>query len=213
MAALLASILTASTAKADFSFTAPLATGPGNKLDLGSFAAGTTLKFTVTGTGDLLDTSAVFRPDGSLAATSSYAFANPGAAYSNDFGGDGINHFVGGGYNYFPNYGFGFAGKMTTDTTDPAAIRYGALVGTFSANPTRSDWFLVGTSATIIVPTGGAHLYLAVNDAPGNSGDNHGAYTGSVVVTPAATTPEPASIAMLAIGGMGIVALARKRRS
>ena len=43
----------------------------------------------------------------------------------------------------------GFAARaQTTNTTNPAAIRLGALVGTFAANPSRADWFLIGPDTT-----------------------------------------------------------------
>jgi hypothetical protein len=88
---------------------------------------------------------------------------------------------LGGGANYDTlNKIVGFAGKQTTDTTDPGAIRLGALVGTFAANPTRADWFLIGEGTTVTAPNGGGHLYLAVNDTANS--DNHGSYDVNVEV-------------------------------
>lgn len=162
----------------------PLTTAPDNKLDLGAFLAGATLTATFTGNGDLVDSRYQTKPDGSLyaPATGGYDFANAGAAYPTQDGGDGVNHFAGGGANYdATGSGYGFATKLTTDTADPAAIRLGAVVGTFSDSPARADWFLIGNGATLTVPAGGAHLYVAVNDT--FSGDNHGAYTGTLSAT------------------------------
>ncbi|MEP6809491.1 MAG: LamG-like jellyroll fold domain-containing protein [Chthoniobacterales bacterium] len=168
--------------------TLPLTTGAGNKLDLGAFAGGDGLALTFSGSGDLIDNRLTAKPDGSLAipASGPYSFANQAAPYSNLSGGDGINHFAGGGQNFdTTGAGYGFAGKLTTNTTDPAAIRSGAVVGTFSSTPARADWFLIGNGKTVQVPAGGAHLYVAVNDS--FSGDNHGAYVGTV--TAGATIP------------------------
>jgi len=168
----------------------PLATGAANKVDEGAFAGGTLLQITATGHGDLVDSRYQTKPDGSMyaPAAGAYSFANQGAAYPKVAGGDGINHFPGGGANYdATGSGFPFAGKQSTDTTDPADIRFGAIVGTFSANPARGNWFVVGNSAKIKVPSSGGHLYLAVNDS--NNADNHGAYSVTI------TTFKPASIA------------------
>jgi len=156
----------------------PLTVGGSNKADKGFFAGGTIVQITASGHGDLVDSRYQVKPDGTLfaPATGVYSFANHGAVYTKVAGGDGINHFVGGGANYdISGSGFPFAGKLTTNTTDPADIRVGVVVGTFSANPSRANWFVVGTSAKIPVPAAGAHLYLAVNDT--NSTDNHGAYS------------------------------------
>jgi hypothetical protein len=159
-------------------------------MDEGFFAGGTLLQITASGHGDLVDARYQVKPDGTLfaPATGVFSFANKGATYTTVAGGDGINHFAGGGANYdISGSGFPFAGKMTTDTTDTADIRDGAVVGTFSANPARGNWFRVGASGKITVPAGGAHLYLAVNDSV--SGDNHGAYLVTI------TSVKPASIA------------------
>ena len=197
-------VLPPSSARADFTFTLPLTTGSGNKLDLGSFAAGTTLEITTSGHGDLVDSSLQVNSDGSLFVTAAnpFAYANAGASYPTTNGGDGINHFVGGGLNYDSNgSGYGFAGKQTTDTTDQAVIRDGSVVGTFSANPGRSDWFFIGLDHIITIPTGGAHLYVAVDDSVNS--DNHGTYSGVVSTN---VVPEPASLAML---GTGLIAGSR----
>ncbi|MDQ6860316.1 MAG: hypothetical protein M3032_04065, partial [Verrucomicrobiota bacterium] len=164
----------------------PLTTGASNKLDLGVFSGGTAVTVGLTGQGDLVDSRFQVRPNGELAALASgpYTFCNPGAAYPNQDGGDGINHFSGGGANYDGSgSGYPFAGKLTTNTLDPATIRLGAVVGTFSANPGRSDWFSIGYEKTVSIPAGGAHLYLAVNDTV--PGDNHGAYGINVSTAPA----------------------------
>ncbi len=180
-------------------------------LDLGFFTAGTLLSITATGHGDLVNSGFQVTPNGSLyvPATGSFTAANPGAAYPTTAGGDGINHFVGGGANYTISGGsqFTFAGAQTTDTTNPADIRGGAIVGTFSSAPTIADWFLVGTGGVFTIPAGGAHLYLAVNDTFNANGDNHGSYT----VTFAAV-PEPSTWALLLVGCGFVAAAVRPRR-
>ena len=111
-----------------------LTTDAGRKISLGAFPAGS-LQITVTGTGDLVSSDYQTKPDGSLAAVAmgNYTYANPGPGYPAN---DGINHFPGGGATWdFSASGYGFAGPQTTDTTDPTAIRFGAVVGTFSGLP------------------------------------------------------------------------------
>ena len=186
-----------------------LTVGAGNKLDLGFFAAGTTINLSFTGNGDLVDSRYQTRADGSLFVPTSggYVFANPGESYPALFGGDGINHYVGGGAAYdFTGSGFGFAGTTSTDTTDPTTIRLGAIVATFVGAPVRTDWLFVGTGATLTVPDGGANLYLAVQDT--NNSDNHGTYTGNVT-TGVVAVPETgtgsllsAGLSVLAMGGL-----------
>ena len=196
-------------------FTLPLTTSSGNKLDLGLFAAGATLKLTFTGSGDLVNSDFQTKPDGSLAALAMgpFTFANQGAAYSTFAGGDGINHFTGGGANYDSSgTGFPFAGKLTTDTTDPADIRFGAVVGTFSATPGRTDWFYIGNGGTFTAPVGGGELFVAVNDT--SSSNNHGSYAGTLTtpapVPEASTTVSLGLLLALGLGGM-VVAAKRKK--
>lgn len=196
-------------ARADFSFSLPLNTSAAGKIDLGFFEAGTSLTLQIGGHGDLAGSRYQVNADGTLYAPASgpYSFANQGAVYTTVNGGDGVNHFVGGGANYdMSGSGYPFAGALTTDTTNPNIIRFGAVVGTFSATPGRADWFLIGTRATIVVPTGGAHLYLAVNDT--SHGDNHGAYSGRVAIN---AVPEPGSVVMLGAGVGALLAFARRR--
>jgi hypothetical protein len=179
-------------------------------VNLGFFAAGLQLDFTVTGFGDLVDARYQVLPDGSLlsAASGGYTYANPGQPYPDVSGfpaGDGVNHFVGGGGNYdFTGSGWMFAGLQTTDTTDPGAIRAGAVVGTFAASPTRADWFLIGFGGTVTIPTGGANLYLAVNDSV--NWDNHGTYTVSFQ-----SIPEPGTWLLFGTG-LAILMLNARRR-
>lgn len=188
--------------------------GP-NFVDAGSFAAGTVLHLTGTGTVDLVGGGYLVDPNGALAATPTdpiYAYTAAGSAYPTTFGGDGINRFVGGGANFdayaysinysqapFANaeeFAFGYAGAKTTDTTDPNAIRLGSLIGTFSTSPTRADWFLIGTGTTITSP--GGTLLVTVNE--GYHQNNTGAFNLNVQAV-----PEPTSFAALALGGFGLL--------
>src|SRR5262249_17642927 len=137
------------------------------------------------------------------------SYANTGATnYPTAFGGDGINHFPGGGANYDALGGasaFAFAGKLTTDTTDPDAIRFGTVVGTFADNPAREDWFSVGSGTTQQVPDGGRHLYLAVLDT--FAGNNFGSYAGEItavsdvaLLSASLQTPTPVQFTYQVIG-------------
>lgn len=179
-----------------------LTVGPGSKMDLGTFVAGTQLSFSVTGNGDLVDSRYQVKPDGSLYATATgvYAFANAGATYTTAYGGDGINHFSGGGANYdMSGSGFG-VGKQTTDTTDPLAIRLGAVVGTFVSSPVATtDWFVIGISKIVTFSTT-SHLYIAVNDT--GSSDNHGTFT--VTYAP---VPETQSLVNFAVCAIFLIAM------
>lgn len=176
MAGIACGIVTASAATINLPGANP------TKVDAGFFPEGTMLSLSATGT-MVLCWEYLCRPDGSLAAPISMAdtarlHALPGSeSYPTAFGGDGTNYFAGGGLNYVPGHGdisWPVAGKRTTDTKDPAAIRFGAVVGTFADSPTREDWFCIGSDRTVTVPQGGAHLYLLVNDS--SYGDNSGGY-------------------------------------
>ncbi|NOS71350.1 MAG: PEP-CTERM sorting domain-containing protein [Verrucomicrobia bacterium] len=188
-------------------FTLPATTtGPG-KIDLGFFSGGTVLSVTASGQISLLDGSgfntfadgSLVNPINPVGDLANYGYVNAGASgYPTTFGGDGINHYTGGGLNYDVNLGaFGLAGAQSTDTTNPNTIRLGAVVGTFSASPLFTDWFYIGTGATIVVPGGGANLYVAVNDTtyPNNSGS----YDCNINIVPEPTT---ASFLLIAAGGM-----------
>lgn len=187
-----------------------LTVGAGNKQKVGTFAGGEQIRLQFGGNGDLVDARYQVRADGSLfsPATGAYAFANEGAAYPSFDGGDGINHFVGGGANYdATGSGYGFAGKKTTNTFDLAAIRSGAVVGTFNPNPiaNSADWFVIGADGTFTVPTGGGDLYLAINDT--NNGDNHGLFTGTMSVTAPAVVTVPEAGTGVLMSGMSLLGL------
>src|SRR5437868_12558225 len=119
-------------------------------INAGTYAGGETLIISTTGTVNLNGPSGsiITNPDGSMftfppvsctACWSGYQFFIDGASgYPTIAGGDGINHFAGGGGNYdlYPGDHSVWApeGKQTTDTTDPGALRFGSLAGTFKAN-------------------------------------------------------------------------------
>ena len=161
--------------------------------DFGFFPGGTSVTIAAGRQGAAVcNCSWQTNPDGSLTTGDTVAnpwtYANVGATnYPTSHGGDGTNHFPGGGANIDDTGTFPFAGKQTTDTTDPAAIRVGTLVGTFKAQPTNLDWFVIGYGTTVTVPAGGADLYLAYNDT--YNGDNVGSYSVKIA---AAGLPVPA---------------------
>ena len=137
--------------------------------DLGFFPSGTSVTITAGGHGSECNCNEyLVNPDGSLyttPATSPYTYANAGATnYPTTHGGDGINHFPGGGANIGSTGVLAFAGAQTTDTTDPGAIRFGTVVGTFKSQPGSLDWFVIGYGKTVTVPPGGADLYVGIND-------------------------------------------------
>jgi hypothetical protein len=204
-------------------------------MSAGTFGPNQSLTITATGTVDLLgrDGSYPVNPDGSLVAplsascmgcfTAMYqSYVNPGSAYPTVAGGDGTNHFAGGGANFdlFPGGHSVWApeGKQTTDTTDPLAIRLGALAYTFVSSPQQNDWKVLAPSQgggmfgnTINSgPSGGTLLLVVVDTAYWN---NTGSF--SVNVTPNdQATPEP-SAAWLAFSGVILFGLPRivRRRS
>jgi hypothetical protein len=184
--------------------------------DFGFFPGDTVLQIAVSGTVNLGPSATTMNPDGSLVTLTpadcfscwiGYQYFLPDGPYPTAYGGDGINHFLGGGGNYdmFNPQGFAPQGAATTDTTDLAALRFGAVAGTFSASPTRSDWFFVGYGGSNFrVPAGGAHLYLVVVDTyyPNN--------TGSYLASVNAAIPEPTGI-VLTLSGLLVGGLFRRR--
>lgn len=199
--------------------------------DAGFFAPGTTLNIGVTGAVNLNgpDGHIITNPDGSLvnpspADCSICWFGIPGYTYFMQGSsiypivngqGDGTNHFVGGGGNYdmYPGDHAAFAaeGAPTTDTTDPNAIRLGAVAYTFQANPVATDWQALGFGGTFLVPNGASDLLLVIVDTyyPNNTGG----FTVSIDDPP--SVPEPAAMG-LAFSGLlllGGARLFRTRRS
>ncbi|MCI0744049.1 MAG: hypothetical protein L0Y58_01470 [Verrucomicrobia subdivision 3 bacterium] len=171
------------------SATFDLGAANSQKYDAGLFVGGARLSISATGIVAIAPGFLTY-PDGSLAAPvpppfAHYSYANPGASgYPTTFDGDGTNHFPGGGLNYAanedPSFRWPVAGRQTTDTTDSATIRFGAVVGTFKDTPVRQNWFTVGYGTTVTVPHGGAHLYLLINES--SYVDNQQAYSVTVDV-------------------------------
>jgi hypothetical protein len=190
----------------------------------GTYAGGVTLLISISGTVNLNGPNGqiVTNPDGSLVTVpaasctvcwSGYQYFIGGSnAYPTVAGGDGINHFVGGGGNFDHTPGnnspWAAVGKHTTDTTDPGAIRFGALAYTFHTNPTPTDWLTLGGGGTFVTPAGGGTLLMVVADTfyPNNTGG----YT--VTVNQLATdTPEPSAM-WLAFSGFAVLGLPRAYR-
>ncbi len=212
LAAIAVALFPAASPGGTISFSLPGDTGSDNSLNMGFFPGGEVLSVSASGivnlAGDSPPETWLTNPDGSLAApvTAPYLYANVGATgYPTVGGGDGINHYPGGGANYDDiSNEYGFAGAITTDTTDPLTIRVGCVVGTFASDPSRSDWFSIGDGTSVVVPPGGADLYLAVNDS--YSLNDTGAYSGSIAVV-----PEPSSVVLLGFAAIGFAVVARPR--
>jgi hypothetical protein len=161
----------------------PSAAALPSKRFIGHYAGGLQLQISASGTVDLYSPSNYLTyPDGSLAAPFSgpvITWANAGDSYPTFAGGDGINHYPGGGTNWQGTV-FNSLGAQSTDTTNPATVRFGTLVGTFKDNPSAADWFIVGSGTTVTTPAIGGRLYLAVTDCPSCEGDNTGAYSATM---------------------------------
>jgi hypothetical protein len=192
----------------------------------GTYAGGTMLTIGATGSVNLNGPNSliVTNPDGSLVSVPlasctscwapGYQFFIPGSnLYPTGAGGDGTNHFSGGGGNYdlFPGSHSPWAteGKLTTDTTDPGALRFGSLAGTFKTNPTATDWFAIGYGGQFVVPDGGATLLMVVVDTfyPNNTGG----YTVTIDTPSSPAVPEPSAI-WLAFSGFAALGLPRAYR-
>jgi hypothetical protein len=206
------------------SVSLPLWANNPNITDFGFFPGGTILLIVVSGTVNLGVPAINTLPDGSL--TQPVPFADCGACwvpgykyfiqnatYPQVAGGDGTNHFPGGGGNYDSVAGdhspWAAQGPITTDTTNPQAVRFGEVAGTFSANPVpnSSDWFAVGFGGAFQVPPGGAELGLVIADT--YYSNNVGSYAVTV-----SEIPEACSAAMVLIGllSLAIVAAVRAAR-
>jgi hypothetical protein len=187
-----------------------------NAVDAGFFGGGITLYVTVSGIVNLGPPGINTLADGSLVSPDpatciacwwpGYQYMLTGeSAYPITAGGDGINHFVGGGANYDMYNAVPWApqGPQTTDTTAGGVMRFGAVAGSFSASPTRGDWFYIGTNSSIVTPIAGANLYLAVVDT--YYVNNSGSFLADI--TP---VPEPAAIG-LALAGLVLLGMVRYR--
>jgi hypothetical protein len=192
----------------------------------GTYTGGTVLTIGATGSVNLNGPASLIitNPDGSLVSVPlascticwapGYQYFIPGAnGYPTGAGGDGINHFGGGGGNFdsFPGAHSPWApeGRQTTDTSDPGALRFGALAGTFVPNPIATDWFLIGTGGQFVVPQGGATLLMVIVDTfyPNNTGG----YTVTIDTPSVDPVPEPSAI-WLAFSGFAALGLPRVYR-
>jgi hypothetical protein len=118
-------------------------------------------------------------------------------------------------YSQFTGVGAGFVGQAQIQFLNSSAGAIGAP--TFVSMPLTTSGF--GTAAgyqlssvNVIAPTGASEAYINIGAITGAvAGSSAHAYVGEVSLEPAAT-PEPASVALLGLGAVGLLAL-RKRKA
>jgi hypothetical protein len=125
----------------------------------------------------------------------SYQYVDPNGACPSNPGPGGSNYDLVSRDINGPQYYYGVAGP---------GFNIGEVVGTFSTNPSYSDFVGIRNFYSFVVPNGVTDLYLIVND--GYRADNTGAY--EVLVT-----PEPDSSALLGSGLIGFALWMRRRRA
>lgn len=173
---------------------------PNEPMTLGNYPGGAIIELKAYGAGDLANGTYPVYPDGSIAGVvTCLPYCAPGATnYPTLYGGDGINHYDGGGANYDTNIRkFGPAGLMSTDTTLPGEVRLGSVIAAFTKSPERSDFINIGADGFISIPSGGATVYLSVEDTYWK--DNVGSY--AIFVTPVAPDITGVSPPSITAGG------------
>jgi hypothetical protein len=110
-------------------------------------------------------------------------------------------------------------GSHITNSTGSAIGNYDdavgafALAGAFTGGSASTTVFKIGSSDTLVVPTGATLLYFGLPDANGFNGpsgfygDNSGSFTVDI-----SAAPEPATWAVMLAGFGGLGAVIRRRR-
>ena len=118
-------------------------------------------------------------------------------------------------YSEFTGVGAGFVGQAQLSFLNSSAGAVGAP--TFVNFPLTSSGF--GTQAgyqfssvNVVAPTGAAEAYVVLGAITGAvAGSSAHAYVDNVSLAPV-STPEPASLALLALGGLSLLALRRRQK-
>ena len=102
-----------------------------------------------------------------------------------------------------------FSGANATGTFLGQYFLFTGL-GTSAGYGTGSNANFINNSATFAVPSNAESMYFALG-APNNSGVTGTLYLDNVSVTGLSPVPEPATLGLFALGGLGLLLLKRRK--